>query len=146
MVLGRRYLDKEVGNKMSPKEFKEMLEEMFVLNGVFNIGDFIPWLAWLDLQGYVRRMKTVSKRLDAFLEEVVEEHDRRRKGVENYVANDMVDVLLQQADDPQLKLNRMRVKAYTLASTPQLFPSPCSVFMLIFFDFSKAFDLFVCRT
>jgi cytochrome P450 len=113
MVFGRRYLDKDAGNKIKPEEFKEMLEELFVLNGVFNIGDFIPWLGWLDLQGYVGRMKRLSKRLDVFLEEVVEEHDKRRKAVENYVAKDMLDVLLQQADDPQLKLSRVRVKAFT---------------------------------
>ena len=77
-----------------------MWEVLFVLNGVLNIGDFIPWLAWLDLQGYVRHMKKLSKWLDDFLEEVFEEHERRRKGVENYVAKDMVDVLLQQANDP----------------------------------------------
>jgi len=61
----------------------------------------------------VGRMKRLSKRLDVFLEEVVEEHDKRRKAVENYVAKDMLDVLLQQADDPQLKLSRVRVKAFT---------------------------------
>jgi len=113
MVLGRRYLDEAAGNKIKPAEFREMWEELFVLNGVLNIGDFIPWLGWLDLQGYVKRMKRLSKRLDVFLEEVLEEHDRRRKGVENYVAKDMVDVLLQQADDPQLNLSRIKVKAFT---------------------------------
>jgi cytochrome P450 len=112
MVLGRRYLDKEAGNKIRPEELKKMLEEFFVLNGVLNIGDYIPWLAWLDLQGYVGRMKKLSKRLDVFLEDVVEEHDRRRKGVENYVAKDMVDVLLQHADDPQLDLSRIKVKGF----------------------------------
>jgi len=117
MVLGRRYLDEAAGNKIKPAEFREMWEELFVLNGVLNIGDFIPWLGWLDLQGYVKRMKRLSKRLDVFLEEVLEEHDRRRKGVENYVAKDMVDVLLQQADDPQLNLSRIKVKAFTQAST-----------------------------
>lgn len=114
MALGRRYFDKEAGNKMRLEEMKEMLEEFFLLNGVFNIVDFIPWLGWLDLQGYVGRMKKLSERLDVFLEEVVEEHDRRRKGVENYVAKDMMDVLLKQADDPQLNLSRIKVKAFTL--------------------------------
>ncbi|MFQ6643805.1 hypothetical protein Gotur_018646 [Gossypium turneri] len=30
-------------------EFKEMLEELFLLNGVLDIGDSIPWLRFLDL-------------------------------------------------------------------------------------------------
>uniref|UniRef100_A0A0D6QR77 Uncharacterized protein n=1 Tax=Araucaria cunninghamii TaxID=56994 RepID=A0A0D6QR77_ARACU len=113
MVLGRRYLEENAGNKIEPQEFREMLEELFVLNGVFNIGDYIPWLSWLDLQGYVRRMKAVNKRFDVFLEEVLEEHDKRRKSVPDYVPRDMVDVLLQQSDDPELKLSRNRVKAFT---------------------------------
>ncbi|XP_057842780.2 trimethyltridecatetraene synthase [Cryptomeria japonica] len=113
MVLGRRYLDENGGNKIEPHEFKEMLEELFVLNGVFNIGDYIPALSFLDLQGYVRRMKKLSRRFDIFLEEVLEEHDRRRKSVPDYVPADMVDVLLQQSDDPANNLTRNKVKAFT---------------------------------
>eukprot|EP01018_Ginkgo_biloba_P004895 Gb_40530 [translate_table: standard] len=115
VVLGRLYSDENGGNKIKPKEFKKMLDELFVLNGVFNIGDYIPWLSWLDLQGYVKRMKECNRRFDIFLEEVLEEHDAKRKGVENFVAKDMVDVLLQLADDPglEVKLSRNSVKAFT---------------------------------
>ncbi|KAJ8621320.1 hypothetical protein MRB53_029849 [Persea americana] len=65
--------------------------------------------------GYVRRMKTLSKKFDRFLEHVLDEHNERRNGVKNYVAQDMVDVLLQLADDPNLdvKLSRTGVKAFT---------------------------------
>jgi hypothetical protein len=28
------------------KEFRWMLDELFLLNGVLNIGDWIPWLSW----------------------------------------------------------------------------------------------------
>eukprot|EP01018_Ginkgo_biloba_P004906 Gb_34498 [translate_table: standard] len=116
MVFGRRYLDEDAGHKIRPHEFKEMVNELFVLNGVFNIGDYIPWLSWLDLQGYVKRMKECNRRFDIFLEEVLEEHNAQRNGVENFVAKDMVDVLLQLADDPglEVKLSRNSVKAFTL--------------------------------
>lgn len=92
-----------------------MLDELFLLNGVFNIGDSIPWIDFLDLQGYVKRMKRVSKKFDKFLEHVIDEHNERRKNNENYVAKDMVDVLLQIADDPTLevKLERHGVKGFT---------------------------------
>ncbi|CAA6659312.1 unnamed protein product [Spirodela intermedia] len=49
-------------------------------NGVLNIGDMIPWLDFLDLQGYVRRMKALSVKFDAFLDRVLEEHEDRRGG------------------------------------------------------------------
>ncbi|GLU14234.1 hypothetical protein SLE2022_308160 [Rubroshorea leprosula] len=117
MVLGKKYTgEAENENKIiTPKEFKEMLDELFLLNGVLDIGDSIPWLRLLDLQGYIKRMKALSKKFDRFLEHVLDEHNARRKGVKDYVAKDMVDVLLQLADDPTLdvKLERHGVKAFT---------------------------------
>ncbi|KAL8090484.1 hypothetical protein AgCh_039799 [Apium graveolens] len=136
MVLGKSYVDGEVDNEvMKPEEFRCMIEELFVLNGVFNIGDFIPWLGVFDLQGYVKRMKDVSKKMDMFLETVINEHNEVRKkshvSSKDYVAKDMLDVLLQVADDPQdvqLKLDRDGVKALTqvhslhLSLTPTISP------------------------
>ncbi|OMO66151.1 Cytochrome P450 [Corchorus olitorius] len=121
---GRRKYTEGTGENeiVTPKEFKEMLDELFLLNGVLDIGDSIPWLSFLDLQGYIKRMKALSKKFDRFLEHVLDEHNERRKGVPNYVAKDMVDVLLQLADDPNLdvKLERHGVKAFTqsLDKTP----------------------------
>ncbi|KAM7476094.1 hypothetical protein LguiB_023337 [Lonicera macranthoides] len=115
MVLGKRYLDESEDSIVSPEEFKKMLDELFLLNGVLNIGDSIPWVDFMDLQGYIKRMKVLSKKFDRFLEHVLDEHNDKRRSVENYVAKDMVDVLLQLADDPDLevKLERHGVKAFT---------------------------------
>ena len=115
MVLGKKYLEKTENAIISPDEFKKMLDELFLLNGILNIGDFIPWIHFLDLQGYVKRMKALSKKFDRFMEHVLEEHIQRRKDVKDYVAKDMVDVLLQLAEDPNLevKLERHGVKAFT---------------------------------
>uniref|UniRef100_R7W8Z6 Flavonoid 3'-monooxygenase n=1 Tax=Aegilops tauschii TaxID=37682 RepID=R7W8Z6_AEGTA len=121
MVLGKKYLEKEVRNVdgaviTTPEEFKWMLDELFFLNGVFNIGDSIPWLNWMDLQGYVKRMKKLSKMFDQFLEHVVDEHsERRRREGQSFESKDMVDLLLQYASDPglEVKLNRDSVKAFT---------------------------------
>ena len=133
MVLGKKYLDKEVvaggSSVTTPEEFKWMLDELFLLNGVLNIGDSIPWLDWMDLQGYIRRMKKLSKMFDRFLEHVVEEHNQRRlREGKSFVAKDMVDVLLQIADDPTLEveLNRESVKAFTQVSCDLI---PILIFM-----------------
>ena len=73
------------------------------------------WIDFLDLQGYIKRMKTLSKKFDMFMEHVLDEHIERKKGIKDYVAKDMVDVLLQLAEDPTLevKLERHGVKAFT---------------------------------
>ncbi|KAE9584753.1 hypothetical protein Lal_00041656 [Lupinus albus] len=115
MVLGKKYTVKTENAIFTPDEFKKMLDELFLLNGVLNIGDFIPWINFLDLQGYIKRMKVLAKKFDRFMEHVLDEHIERRKGVKDYVAKDMVDVLLQLAEDPTLevKLERHGVKAFT---------------------------------
>ncbi|KAL1814326.1 hypothetical protein DCAR_0518463 [Daucus carota subsp. sativus] len=119
MVLGKKYSDdneEEESGIVSSKEFTDMIEELFYLNGVLNIGDSIPWIDFLDLQGYVKRMKILSFKFDRFLEHVLDEHNERRKNEgQDFVAKDMVDVLLQLADDPNLevKIQRHGVKAFT---------------------------------
>ncbi|KAI6691629.1 hypothetical protein NL676_028457 [Syzygium grande] len=115
MVLGNKYTDmSDSSNIVSPREFKKMVAEWFVLNGVVNIGDdFAPWLDFLDLQGYIKRMKTLSKKFDRFLEHVLDEHEAKRVGVKDREAKDTVDVLLQHVNDPNLKvkIERHGVKA-----------------------------------
>ncbi|KAI4381830.1 hypothetical protein MLD38_007866 [Melastoma candidum] len=118
MVLGRKYTQRLPGDEnlvITPEEFRKMIDELFFLNGALNIGDSIPWLEFLDLQGYIKRMKALSKKFDRFLEHVLDEHERKRKGTENHVAKDMVDVLLQLVEDPNLevKVERHGVKAFT---------------------------------
>ncbi|KAF4399368.1 hypothetical protein G4B88_022451 [Cannabis sativa] len=108
MVLGKKYTDESENAIVSPEEFKKMLDELFLLSGVLNIGDSIPWIDFLDLQGYIKRMKALSKKFDRFLEHVLDEHNERRKGVKDYVAQDMVDVLLQLAEDPNLEVKLER--------------------------------------
>jgi hypothetical protein len=118
MALGGKYVGEgTAGSPISPAEFRWMVDELFLLNGVFCVGDFIPWLSWLDLQGYVGRMKRLGKMFDRFLEHVVDEHSqRRRREGDKFVAADMVDLLLELADDPNLEvpIKRDGVKGFAL--------------------------------
>ncbi|KAJ3673114.1 hypothetical protein LUZ60_006488 [Juncus effusus] len=116
IVLGQTFTAATDKAIVSPDEFMKMIGEFFFLNGALNIGDYIPWLDFLDLQGYTRRMKRLSKKFDRFLEHVVEKHEERRlREGKNFVPGDMVDVMLQLADDPSLevKMTRESVKALT---------------------------------
>ncbi|PRQ51568.1 putative flavonoid 3'-monooxygenase [Rosa chinensis] len=114
MVLGKKYTDESKDAIVSPDEFKKLLDELFLLSEVLNIGDFSPWLDFLDLQGYIKRMKALSKKLDRFLEHVLDEHIENKKA-KGFVATDIVDVLLQLADDPDLvvKLEGHGIKGFT---------------------------------
>ncbi|GJT64565.1 hypothetical protein Tco_1016045 [Tanacetum coccineum] len=73
-------------------------------------------MGFLDIQGYVKRMKILTKKFDPFLEHVLNEHDARRKlEGDSFVPKDMVDLLLQIADDTTLdvKLERHGIKGFT---------------------------------
>ncbi|KAK4572515.1 hypothetical protein RGQ29_030802 [Quercus rubra] len=119
IVLGKKYFSesKDETSIVTLEEFQEILDELFLLNGVLNIGDWIPCIDFLDLQGYVKRMrmKALKKKLDRFHDHVFDEHRARREGEKDFVPKDMVDLLLQMADDPNLdvKLTYESVKGFT---------------------------------
>ncbi|KAL7156203.1 hypothetical protein ABFS83_03G127900 [Erythranthe nasuta] len=110
MILGKKYFcDSRDGKSDS---IQDMLDEWFLLNGAFVIGDWIPWLSFLDLGGYVKRMKAVFKRLDGFHNYVIDDHQARRKMAaeeeKDFTPKDFVDVLLKLADDPNLEVKLTR--------------------------------------
>lgn len=110
MVTGNKYFS---GAEAKLAEVEGMLDELISLNAVFNIGDWIPWLSFLDLQGYVKKMKALNKKLDRFYSLVIEDHQARRVAEKGcFESRDMVDVLLQQAEDPhlQVKLTKDHIK------------------------------------
>ncbi|XP_057827800.2 cytochrome P450 750A1 [Cryptomeria japonica] len=80
--------------------FEELVWEGNVLMGAVNIGDFIPCLEWLDLQGLRRRMKNVHQQLDAIFDKIIDEHVERkgRRSVEEEEEEerqkDLIDVLV----------------------------------------------------
>ncbi|MCO5611214.1 hypothetical protein L7F22_065465 [Adiantum nelumboides] len=51
----------------------DIISELMHLVGVANLGDCIPWLKCLDLQGYERRMKIVGWQWDSLLQAVLDE-------------------------------------------------------------------------
>ncbi|XP_030531468.1 cytochrome P450 736A117-like [Rhodamnia argentea] len=100
VALGRKYSDGMQGEK-----FTGLLADMMGLLGVFNVGDFIPSLGWINkLTGLEAKVKLVARGFDQFLDEVVEEH--RRKMEEKSIGSgrgedrrDFVDVLLDIEKD-----------------------------------------------
>ncbi|GLJ31806.1 hypothetical protein SUGI_0639730 [Cryptomeria japonica] len=98
--------------------FKQMVEEMFAVAGAFCVGDFVPYLDWLDFQGIRRRMQAVHKIFDGFAENVIDEHIRRRMGKgkskEEDRIIDMVDVMLDMTETDGQTISRVNIKAIIL--------------------------------
>nr|WMB80860.1 BX4 [Acanthus ilicifolius] len=115
MVMGKMYFGEEEGCIIGTDDFQELLDEWFFLNGVFSICDWIPWLRFLDPQGYVRRMKKLHKELDRIFDYVVADHEAQRmKAKESTCADkDVVYKMLDMTEDPNLGfvLEREHVKA-----------------------------------
>ncbi|KAL6128191.1 hypothetical protein ACLB2K_071547 [Fragaria x ananassa] len=91
------------GGNEGAMKFKKLLRELMELLSVFSVGDFIPWLSWINrFSGLDARVERVSKELDTFLDTVVEEHmvnlstdgDICGEGGED--RQDFVDVLLEE--------------------------------------------------
>lgn len=120
MVMSNIYFSesKQDESKVNLDELQKMVADWYMLAGVFNIGDWIPWLDFLDLQGYVKRMKALSEKFDRFLNYVIDEHEATRTENKDFIPKDLVDTLLQLAEDPDLevKLTRDRVKGLIMVS------------------------------
>ncbi|XP_057833862.1 cytochrome P450 81Q32-like [Cryptomeria japonica] len=95
IIMGDQYFGEEVG--MSFAEIAHLIEESFVLHGAVNIGDYIPWLKWLDLQGYERAMKKVQGKLNPYMQRIVEKH--RENPPTEKEDMDFIDVLILQAEE-----------------------------------------------
>ena len=115
VALGNKYGEGEGG-----REFKELLEELGELLGVISVGDYIPWLSWVNqVNGLDARAEKVAKQLDDFLEGVIEEHlNFERKEGHDHALNDFVDVLLwiQKENVISFSIDRVGIKGVILVS------------------------------
>ncbi|XP_062148267.1 cytochrome P450 71AU50-like [Alnus glutinosa] len=109
MVFGKKYMDKD----LDEKGFKAVIHEGMQLGAIPNLGDYIPCLAPLDLQGLTRRMKAVSKTFDDFFEKIIDEHVQSK---EENKTKDFVDVMLSfmGSEESEYRIERSNIKAIIL--------------------------------
>ncbi|KAL9239174.1 hypothetical protein vseg_013519 [Gypsophila vaccaria] len=115
-AFGRKFSEKNRGN---PTGFMNVLHEFVELVGMFNIGDYIPWMSWVNVvNGLDKKMDIVAKKFDTILEEIINEHINEmrncKKGED--VSKDFVDVLLevQRESSCGFPLGRDSIKALIL--------------------------------
>nr|BAH98133.1 flavonoid 3',5'-hydroxylase [Rhododendron x pulchrum] len=96
VILGRRVFV-QAGSESN--EFKDMVVELMTSAGLFNVGDFIPALAWMDLQGIEGGMKRMHRKWDSLITRMVKEHAEtahERRG-----NPDFLDVLMANRETSQ---------------------------------------------
>ncbi|KAK9113591.1 hypothetical protein Syun_020388 [Stephania yunnanensis] len=117
VALGEKYSLKREG-----RGFRELIREFLHVLGTFNVGDFVPWLAWVNhFNGLNAKAERVFRDLDCFLEKVIQDHvDRRQKegviGGGDDCDEDFVDVLLRIEKEESLGVpfSRDNIKAIIL--------------------------------
>ncbi|KAL5820335.1 hypothetical protein ACOSQ3_022217 [Xanthoceras sorbifolium] len=109
MVFGKKYTDDE----FDERGFMTVIQEGMALAATPNMGDYIPQIASLDLQGLTKKMKAVSKVFDGFFEKIIDEHVQSKN--ENRT-KDFVDVMLEfmGSEETDYRINREHVKAIIL--------------------------------
>ncbi|KAK0578075.1 hypothetical protein LWI29_004708 [Acer saccharum] len=112
VILSRRVF---VTKGSESNEFKDMVVELMTSAGFFNIGDFIPSIAWMDLQGIERGMKKLHNKFDVVITKMIKEHmasTHERKG-----KLDFLDVVManREISDSE-KLTITNIKALLLST------------------------------
>lgn len=101
VVVGKDYT-KEDG-KDEGRRWQKALEEVFYLFGIVVVGDFVPWLRWVDLGGHERKMKEVNKELDEIVQRMIDEHrERKLKSCGDEEERDFMDVMIKLLDGTKL--------------------------------------------
>ncbi|XP_019155288.1 PREDICTED: cytochrome P450 CYP82D47-like [Ipomoea nil] len=73
--------------------------------GVTLVGDYLPWLRWLDIGGHEKAMKKTAKEMDTIMESWLQQHKRKRnitkskEELEEEEEEDFMDGLLSSFED-----------------------------------------------
>ncbi|CAL9146207.1 unnamed protein product [Musa hybrid cultivar] len=55
------------------EEYIAVVREISALLGAFSVGDFIPWLSWMDPQGINKRLRVARATLDLFIDRIIDD-------------------------------------------------------------------------
>ncbi|MCD9637705.1 hypothetical protein HAX54_021142 [Datura stramonium] len=99
MIAGKQYYG-DSGEKLEEsRRFKEIVTETFQLSGATNVGDFVPLLKWMGVNKLEDKVKLLKEKRDKFMQDLIEEHKKSRKGSSvEQKNNTMIDVLLSLQD------------------------------------------------
>ncbi|KAJ4846884.1 hypothetical protein Tsubulata_011893 [Turnera subulata] len=74
MMAGKRYYGEGVDDVKEAEEFKQHMQEYSKYTKATNLSDLFPILQLIDLGGLRKGMTSLSKKMDMFLQGLVEEH------------------------------------------------------------------------
>lgn len=104
MVGGKRYFGANVEcEEVEARRCRRVTRDFVFLFGVFVLSDAIPFLGWLDFNGYEKSMKRTAKELDSLIGGWLEEHKNKRLlSGERTEEQDFMDVMLNILEDAKI--------------------------------------------
>ncbi|CAJ1953299.1 unnamed protein product [Sphenostylis stenocarpa] len=99
MVSGKRYYgdDCDVSDVEEANQFRDITKELVMIGGANNPGDFLALLRWFDFDDLEKKLKRISKRTDAFLQGLIDEHRNGKHSANTMIAH----LLTQQRSQPE---------------------------------------------
>ncbi|THU43918.1 hypothetical protein C4D60_Mb02t01920 [Musa balbisiana] len=108
VMLSRRLFESQ-GEESN--QFKDAITELLAWSGKFSIGDFVPAIAWMDLQGVQRQLRRVHVKLDALITAIMAEHEATAHEREG--RPDVVDlVMANRFDADGVSLSDVNMKGF----------------------------------
>jgi isoflavone 2'-hydroxylase len=115
MVAGKRYYGygEDVKDEEEARQFRAIIREIIANGGASNPQEFVPLMRWIDHGGLEKRLTRLAKRMDAFLQGLIDE----KKG--NEEGNTMIHHLLSlQKSQPEYYTDQI-IKGLILVSLPR---------------------------
>ena len=110
------------------------------LFSAFSVGDFFPSLGWVDyLTGLIPEMKTTFLAVDAFLDEVIAEHESSNKKNDDFLG---ILLQLQECGRLDFQLDRDNLKAILVVSL-FIYPSISINFFIYIFIFILSLYVYI---
>ncbi|XP_059428247.1 cytochrome P450 81E8-like [Corylus avellana] len=82
MVAGKRYYGygEDVNDEEKARQIREIISEAFANGGASNLQEFVPLMRWIDRGGLEKRLMRLAKRMDAFLQGLIDEKKGNEEG------------------------------------------------------------------
>ncbi|XP_010910128.1 cytochrome P450 81Q32 [Elaeis guineensis] len=103
MIAGKRYYIDEVEVVEEARQFRETVEETFMVGGATNLRDFLPVLRWFDYQ-MKKKLVRLEKGRSEFMQRLIDAERKESKeegGERNKKTNMIAHLLSLQKTDPE---------------------------------------------
>ncbi|KAK9949049.1 hypothetical protein M0R45_004595 [Rubus argutus] len=102
MVAGKRYYGEDVSDHEESKRFRDLMRQAFTYGGATNLVDFLPILKWVGSGGFEKKVIDMGKRMDAFLQGLIDEQRLSKTASDQRAADTMIHHLLSlQESEPE---------------------------------------------